>query len=29
MIMASYLIMSLVTSVILNAYNRRIQFLER
>jgi general L-amino acid transport system permease protein len=29
MIMASYLVMSLITSVILNIYNRRIQFVER
>lgn len=29
MIMASYLVMSIVTSVILNIYNRRIQFVER
>jgi general L-amino acid transport system permease protein len=29
LIMASYLIMSLVTSAILNFYNRRIQFVER
>lgn len=29
LIMAAYLVMSLVTSMILNFYNRRIQFLER
>lgn len=29
MIMASYLVMSIVTSAILNIYNRRIQFVER
>jgi general L-amino acid transport system permease protein len=29
MIMASYLAMSLITSVVLNVYNRRIQFVQR
>jgi general L-amino acid transport system permease protein len=29
MIMASYLIISIITSIILNFYNRRIQFVER
>jgi len=29
MVMATYLVMSLLTSVILNIYNRRVQFIER
>ena len=29
MVMATYLAMSLLTSVILNIYNRRVQFIER
>jgi ABC-type amino acid transport system permease subunit len=29
MIMAAYLVMTLVTSFVLNVYNRRIQLIER
>jgi ABC-type amino acid transport system permease subunit len=29
MVMATYLVMSLLTSAVLNFYNRRIQFVEK